>query len=249
MINNLKKIKHAYNLGNCLLSDPYHIKGKEKSINEVNKRPLRFDAINYILEDLNKETKYLEIGVRNPKDNFDKIKSENKISVDPVIENFENPVDFKMTSDEFFSQLDRGNILNKHVKFDVVFIDGLHLADQVERDIINSFKILNEKGFIVLHDCNPPTEFHASESYLYRMSPSKGFWNGTTWKAFFKFRQKKDYYSCCIDSDWGIGIISKKVNLGNPTCVKNPYFEYKIFDKNRKGSLNLVSFEEFKSKL
>lgn len=248
-MNNLyKKIKYRYDLGNSLLNNLYHNEGAEKSAIEIKKTPLRSEVINFILKCLEKETSYLEIGVRYPEANFDKIISKYKFSVDPGIENFENPVDFKMTSDEFFNQLRNGRILNKEFKFDLIFIDGLHLAEQVEKDINNSIEFLNEGGFIVLHDCNPPTEFHASENYLYRMSPSGGYWNGTTWKAFYKFRQKSNLFSCCIDSDWGIGIISKEMNFGSPTKVRNPYFEFNIFDQNRKESLNLISFEEFKFK-
>ena len=54
-------------------------------------------------------------------------------------------------------------------------------------------------------------------------------WNGTTWKAFFKYRQREDLFSCCIDSDWGIGIISKTINIGRPTKVENNFFEYNFF--------------------
>lgn len=249
MKNLYKKIKYRYDLGNRLLNDPYHIEGAKSSIVEINKTPFRFEVINYILKYLDKETNYLEIGVRYPEANFNKIVSKYKVSVDPGIENIENPVDYKLTSDEFFRQLNSDEILNRNVKFDVIFIDGLHLAEQVERDIDNSLCFLNENGFIILHDCNPPTVFHASETYLYDMSPSKDYWNGTTWKAFFKFRRRSDFFSCCIDSDWGIGVISKKINLGIPTIVRNPYFEYNILNQNRNDSLNLISFEEFKIKL
>ena len=100
-----------------------------------------------------------------------------------------------------------------------------------------------------MHDCNPPTEFHASENYDYVLSPAKTLWNGTTWKAFAKIRKRSDLYSCCIDTDWGIGIISKMKNLGNPSKVSNEFYEYNIMDKNRKETLNLISFEEFKKLL
>lgn len=249
MIKFLKKIKHLFNEGKRIVNDPYHIDGKNKSILEIEKTPLRSEVINYLLKSLNKSTNYLEIGVRFPHENFDKINSNYKLSVDPGYENSINPVDFKVTSDEFFEKLKSGKILTTDIKFDVIFIDGLHLAEQVERDINNSLNYLSEDGFIVMHDCNPPTIFHASETYQYRLSPSRGYWNGTTWKAFFKFRENSKFYSCCIDSDWGIGVISKNVNLGEAPKVKNPYFEYNIFKKNRKQSLNLISFEEFKSKL
>ena len=72
-----------------------------------------------------------------------------------------------------------GKILIPDITFDVIFIDGLHLADQVEKDIDNALKFIKEDGFIILHDVNPPTEWHARESYLFFNSPAAGAWNGT----------------------------------------------------------------------
>lgn len=249
MISRINKIDKIYSLGRQYTESQHHIDSEEKSTFEKKKRPFRFDLINYIIKYLNKEVKYLEIGVRRPEENFDKIKATFKYSVDPGFVNKLNPVQYKMTSDEFFSKLREGEILDSNIKFDIIFIDGLHLADQVERDIYNALDYIEDEGFIVLHDCNPPTEFHARESYDYNLSPSKDLWNGTTWKAFFKIRQLREYYSCCVDSDWGIGVISKTINLGEPTQVENKYFEYKIFEQNRNQSLNLVSFKEFQSLL
>ena len=40
-------------------------------------------------------------------------------------------------------------------RYDLVFVDGLHIADQVERDIVNSLAALAPGGMVVLHDCNP----------------------------------------------------------------------------------------------
>ena len=55
-----------------------------------------------MLSILNRETFYLEISVRNPNHNFNQIKANKKYSVDPGLEFKKNPVDFKMTGDEFF---------------------------------------------------------------------------------------------------------------------------------------------------
>ena len=59
--------------------------------------------------------------------NFNKIKATKKYSVDPGIEFKENPVDFKMTSDVFL-KLSTNQVLSNDIEFDVIFIDGLHLA-------------------------------------------------------------------------------------------------------------------------
>lgn len=244
----LKKIKAYYNWGGRFLTNTYHLSVNEKSVKEIEKKPLRTDILNYLLSKIgNKPTIYLEIGVRNPDHNFNHINATEKYSVDPGVEFKENPVTFKLTSDDFFEQLKNGTILNPHIKFDVIFIDGLHLADQVNRDIINALDYIKDDGFIVLHDCNPPTEWHAREEYLYDLSPAMHFWNGTTWKAFYKYRFRKDLTSVCIDTDWGLGIITKRKLFNYLEHDINPFFEFKVFEKNRKESLNLVSFDELKN--
>lgn len=225
---------------------PTHQQVRKISAAELEKKPTRTDVINHVLSGKEGEINYLEIGVRNPDDNFNHIKASNKYSVDPGVEFESNPVDFKMTSDEFFAAIKSGEVL-KDVKFDAIFIDGLHLAEQVDRDIQNSLDNLKKDGFIFMHDCNPPSEWHARETYGYKMSPAGGNWNGTTWKAFVKARQRTDIYSCCLNTDWGVGVISPSKNLGNSNTVENPYFEYQVLDNNRKATLNLLSFDEFKN--
>jgi len=246
-MNRLQKIIKYYNWGGRFVNDPYHKKVKELTDAEIEKRPFRYEIINYLLSHLNRETIYLEIGVRNPDDNFNKIQSNKKYSVDPGIEFKENPVDFKVTSDVFFERLRKGEYLSNSIKFDVIFIDGLHLAEQVEKDIENALEFIKEDGFIVLHDCNPPSEWHAREEYSYGISPASGYWNGTTWKAFLKSRYRDDISSCCIDTDWGIGIISKSKKLHSKPSVSNAYFEFSTLSKYRNELLGLVSFEEFKN--
>jgi hypothetical protein len=230
--------------------DIENIKTKELTEIEEEKKYKRYDVINFLIDSLKKETKYLEIGVRNPNDNFNKINAIEKYSVDPGVEFKKNPVDFKLTSDEFFHELKNNNILDSNIKFDVIFIDGLHLADQVNRDIKNCLKYISDDGYIVLHDCNPPTEWHARENYMYFNSPAGDRWNGTTWKAFIKWRNNSSVSSICIDTDWGIGIISKNKNkFGNNSSLnnnENDFYEFKAFDTNKKQYLNLIEFDDFK---
>ena len=239
------KYLYFYKIGKSFYNDPFCLISREKSSIEFNSKYKRADVINRILSTKKKNTYYLEIGVRNPADNFDLIKSSYKYSVDPGLEVEINKADFKFTSDEFFKKLLEGKILSPNIMFDVIFIDGLHLADQVERDIDNALKFIKEDGFIVLHDVNPPTEWHARESYGFHNSPAGGTWNGTTWKSFLNKRFNKNLKSCCIDTDYGIGIISKNHNIGHSIERQNYFFEYKELDKNRKKYLNLISFDEF----
>lgn len=214
----------------------------------------RTQIINFLAEWLKekqglKNLKYLEIGVRNPSDNFDHIKIDQKFSVDPGFENAENPVDFKLTSDDFFAALDKNEVLNNEIRFDIIFIDGLHLADQVKKDITNSIRYISGKGFIVLHDCNPPESSYARENYSEFKNVAGGYWNGTTWKAFVDYRTRGEFSSCCIDSDSGVGIISTSVDLGTNNSISNEYYEYAVFAKHRTEILNLMPFSKFKTRM
>lgn len=248
-MNRIKKIKEYYNWGGRFLTDPFHTKVAELNQLEASKQPSRTEVINFLLNSLQRTTVYLEIGVRNPSDNFDLIKADEKYSVDPGLEYEANPVDFKVTSDAFFDGLRNQNYLHPEIRFDVIFIDGLHLAEQVDRDIENALQFIKEDGFIVLHDCNPPTEWHAREEHTYTISPAGQQWNGTTWKGFLKWRYADNISSCCIDADWGIGVISKKPILGKAPKTVNPFYEFGVLETNRKDQLGMVTFDEFEQKI
>ena len=61
------------------------------------------------------------------------------------INEFSNIVEtFKGTSDNFF--------LNHEEKYDVIYVDGSHEADQVYKDIKNSWDILNINGILICDD-------------------------------------------------------------------------------------------------
>lgn len=246
-LNSDKADNFYRSVGEALLNDPHYVDTKKKNSLEIKKKPSRTSIINFLLSLFRKETVYLEIGVRNPDHNFNHISAHKKYSVDPGYEFKENPVDFKITSDDFFKGLESNEILHSEIKFDVIFIDGSHHASQVDKDILNSIRYIQNDGFVVLHDCNPPSEWHTRSSYNYIWTPAGRLWNGTTWKAFLKWRFNSHVHSCCIDSDWGVGILSKNIQLGN--CIKptNPFFEFQELDENRTKLLNLKSFEEFKN--
>jgi len=161
----------------------------------------------------------------------------------------DSKLDFPMTSDEFFKNLSNGYILSPDTRFDAVFIDGLQLADQVDRDISNALKAVEPNGFVVEHDCNPPTEWHARETFTYFDDPDLNHWNGTTWKAFVKWRSNPDLHACCIDSDWGIGILSRTIPLEKPLLRSNVFYGCQAIARNRKNLLNLVSYDEFRNQV
>ena len=245
LFRNIKYV-HYYSVGKQLLNNQFYLDGIKKSKLEYDKTPNRSTILNYLVSTLNRDIAYLEIGVRNPDDNFNKIEAFKKFSVDPGLEYKKNPVDFQMTSDDFFSKLEKGELLSPTIKFDLIFIDGLHLAEQVNRDIENSMKFISDDGFVVLHDCNPPTQWHAREEFSFGFSPAGGFWNGTTWKAFLKWRSNPNVHSCCIDSDSGVGILAKTRQIGFSTNKINKFYEYSELDSHRKEYLNLITFADLK---
>lgn len=207
---------------------------------------MRYDIINNLARRFGYKS-YVEIGLRNPEECFDHIIIESKDSVDPGFEASVNHAKYKFTSDDFFSRLEAGNLDRpSDFKWDIIFIDGLHTSYQVEKDIENSLRHLSENGSIVLHDCNPPTEYHARCQYYDFNTPAQGWWNGTVWKAIYKLRCTNPGVDVCVvDVDWGCGIVRRG---SQQLCeFDNPYFDYDIFSERRSRHLNLISPEELDS--
>jgi hypothetical protein len=191
----------------------------------------RTELINNLIEK-NNYTNYLEIGVNSPAQpgyNWAGIKIPVKHGVDPNVD-----TTFRMTSDEFFE-----NSINQ--KYDIIFIDGLHIFEQVYKDIINSVNALNDNGIIVVHDCNPVTEITQRRI---RVSDA---WHGDVWKAIVKLRvENPELDICTVDTDEGCGIIKKGKQellvVNNNTDI----YDYSFLERNRKYALNLISVNEFK---
>jgi hypothetical protein len=176
----------------------------------------RLDIIQYLIR-VNKYKKYLEIGC--DRDQVFKNIKIFKVGVDPVRGGTK-----RMTSDRFF-------MLNK-VRFDIIFIDGLHHADQVYKDINNALKILEPNGTIVVHDCNPV-------NYRSQLVPRiTKIWNGDVWKAWVRLRYERDDISMkCIDTDYGCGIIT----FDKQIKIEKLVTDYNEFVSNKQYLLNLVS--------
>jgi hypothetical protein len=134
----------------------------------------RYDVINNIIDTHHlKNPTYLEIGVWAG-ETFKNIKSNIKDGVDPGQYCDCNYVNYKITSDEFFK-----NHINK--KYDIIFIDGLHTAFQVSKDIFNSINNLNDCGWIILDDVYPHDENEQERLNLRKSGPQ----TGDVWKALY----------------------------------------------------------------
>jgi hypothetical protein len=201
----------------------------------------RWDLINYLIEQ-NQFLNYLEIGV-NDGLCIRKIVAEHKDGVDPFpgseLGGMEVPeINYPISSDDFFIF-----IKGHDIKYDVIFIDGLHHSTQVDKDILNSLNHLVDNGFIVLHDCNPP-------EYVNQVVPRiSGTWNGDVWKSVAKIRCTQPNLSVdVVDTDWGVGI----VRLGKQELYTkeslDKCLDYNYFDNNREELLNIISVDEFYKK-
>ena len=173
-----------------------------------------------------KNCKYLEIGV-DDNDVFNSVplSLENKYGVDPI-----KGGNFRMTSDDFFKK-------NSQIKFDVIFIDGLHEYEQCQRDCLNSIKSLNENGIILFHDFLPRSTF---EENVPRKQSS---WTGDVWKVAVELANSKNAQFKIINIDMGIGVLKIKNNFEYKKMkeLKNKSFKEYLDYKN---NLSIISSQE-----
>ena len=175
---------------------------------------------------------YLEIGVNTPLQpgyNWTGLQCMVKHGVDPNVD-----TSYKMESDLFFK-----DYITQ--KYDICFVDGLHLFEQAYRDIINCAEHLNSNGCIVVHDCNP------IEEVTQRRERASSTWHGDVWKAIIKIRQNRDdLIVCTVDTDEGCAFIKfgKQDKLKIDNDIDALQFDY--LDMNRRHLLNLITVEEFK---
>ena len=152
------------------------------------------DTINYIIKLKNYQS-YLEIGT-DTGTTFNAINIKEKECCDPIKKI--NNLTYHMTSDKLFEQMP------KDKKYDIIFIDGLHHEDQVDKDIVNSFKHLNKDGVIVMHDILPSNHKFAKKE----KGPSAE-WYGDVWKSLIKLPEyidKKNIFTLFFNQ-YGLGLI------------------------------------------
>tara|TARA_Y100000590_G_scaffold161931_1_gene185603 strand:+ start:620 stop:1324 length:705 start_codon:yes stop_codon:yes gene_type:complete len=152
-----------------------------------------FNRVSFITTATQKFSKcrYLEIGCDN-NICFKSIPVVGKIGVDP-----DRGGTIKDTSDNFFK--------NNNNKFDVIFIDGLHLYEQCRRDVINSIKVLDKNGYIFLHDMTPR---NWAEENVPRLKNT--LWTGDIWKVAIELSKTKGIDFFVINADMGVGVLKKK---------------------------------------
>lgn len=188
----------------------------------------RVNLVNFLINK-NKFKNYLELGCYRDF-LFSKVDIDNKVGVDPV-----SGGNIREKSDDFF--------LKNKLFFDIIFIDGLHIYNQVRKDLENALNCLNTDGIIMLHDCLPQNIFNQSV-------PRVDFdrWNGDVWKLVFQISAMSDINFKVVTIDHGICIIKKKLNKNYKLERSRKYenLNFKYYINHFKQEFNLIKFEEVK---
>lgn len=163
-------------------------------------------VIQHFINQIDAKT-YLEIG-GGDLSNFNAIICADKTVIDPKFVGEKHDSEgchfYGMESNLFFNTVatDAESILPGYDGFDVIFIDGLHHADQVRSDIENAIACLSLGGVVLVHDINP-----ASEEMTLVPRQTKQ-WTGDVYKAWYAFnRRVRGADIKMLADDFGIGII------------------------------------------
>lgn len=195
-----------------------------------------YSFLNEIIRQKNYKS-YLEIGVDDPNNTFNHIKAEHKTAVDPyedntgchawgevnkeaLISRIDPAAAFsRMTSDDFFKMLHKKK--NRPV-FDLIYIDGLHMEEQVDKDIANALRYVSPGGMIVLDDVPP------ASLYEEKTPPDHGQpWRGTVWRSFAKLRLQDTGEGQNAHGLYTIKSIFKSIIL--PKSLHTPTYKNKQF--------------------
>ena len=170
--------------------------------------------------------KYLEIGVcANDVFNAIPLKISNKIGVDP-----QRGGTHRMTSDSFFE--------NNKEMFDVIFIDGLHLYGQCQKDCINSLKFLKDDGFIIFHDFLP------RNAYEENVPPKQKEWSGDIWKVAVEINNSLNKDFIIVNIDRGVGILKPQKDFKYKFMSNLKNMDFDDFYKSYYSELPIVNCNE-----
>ncbi|HLZ76887.1 class I SAM-dependent methyltransferase [Phenylobacterium sp.] len=138
---------------------------------------------------------YLEVGVHNGSTLA--LIEKPAIGVDPNFVFDRNPVGrkrilhlFQMGSDEFFRDYDPRAIFGAPV--DVAFLDGMHRFEYLLRDFMNTERVCDRNGVILMDDCLPVNLEMTERLHRPEQRQDKalaGWWTGDVWKVVTILRE------------------------------------------------------------
>ncbi|WP_342151124.1 class I SAM-dependent methyltransferase [Methylorubrum sp. SB2] len=110
---------------------------------------------------------------------------------------------FQQTSDAFFAGTDVPALAGGPI--DIAFLDGLHEAEVLLRDIFNTERLCGPNSVIFLHDCLPGDIYmarrHQFDAEIRKLTPHPATWTGDVWKALAILQKyRKDLTITCLDA-------------------------------------------------
>lgn len=177
---------------------------------------------------------YLEIGVQTAEQNYDRIDldSDSKVGVDPCLIMKDNLL--SVTSDVFFA--------HQTDKFDIIFLDGLHHSDQVERDFNNSIRCLNDNGVVLIHDTCPDEEQYTTVPRQTKR------WYGNVFSFALNLGRYTGINFLTLDIDCGITIVWK-TGAASPPLLPAYQFSWAQYLEMKVQLLNVVPLDGFEKLL
>ena len=187
----------------------------------------RTEVLNQVAEIIGARS-YLEIGVFDPRGNFDQVRCPEKIGIDP---NVDDARVVRTTSDRFFATLEPGRA------WDLIFIDGDHRHDQVERDLANALEFLSPDGVVVMHDVDPAGEAAAAAE---KPSPTAD-WSGEAWRVLVaRARTRRDLRCATVECDHGVALVTRGHNAAPLELGRGDARDFAWLRQHRARALGLI---------
>lgn len=110
---------------------------------------------------------------------------------------------FQQTSDAFFTRDDISGLLGGPLALG--FLDGLHHAEVLLRDVMNAERYCDATSVLVLHDCIPVDTYMArrrqTDPEIQKQTPTPRAWTGDVWKTLAALkRYRQDLRLTCLDA-------------------------------------------------
>lgn len=200
--------------------------GKSRSHNQNSSRRLKrrpgkssighsARRLNLLASGMGECNSYLEIGVAQGL-TLEEVRVRHKIGVDPLpqFDTTKLPKGisfFKMESDSYFESL------SPDTRFDLFFLDGLHVWKQTYKDLINSLHLCKSTSIILIDDVIPDDELAAYPDWdkALEMKDAAGItdgrWQGDVYKVLIAINQFHPELEYCV--------IGSRDRVDNPQAI------------------------------
>ena len=173
------------------------------------------------------------------------------IGVDPAFVFDRNPVGrkrvlhlYQMGSDEFFRDHDPCAVFGGPV--DVAFLDGMHQFEYLLRDFINTERVCDRAGLIMMDDCLPGNMEMTERVHRPEARKDKAvapWWTGDVWKVVSILREyRPDLRITPVDAVPTGSIVVSNLDPSS-TVLRDAYFE--IVDRYASVEFDTKTFEAY----